>query len=174
MVPMRIMLASFLMALAPTYSVAINAVRVAPGDVQNAFYCAELNRLLGYPLTKTDDVDVVSLNSAKLISAGDSLHEVQKGINKAKIVYDASQPPEGSSANLVTLMLCELELAERIQIYETYSCGYGQGRNNPKKINALLSRLQLSIYSDVEPTNAYPLRRWLLIRQKNPKVNQDH
>lgn len=158
----RALILPFLMLLVPNVATAVSAVLVSPDDVRHAAYCAELNRLMNYPLAKDDSEDLISFNAAKLIAGGDFLDEVTVGIESAKRDTGLGQSHEPTSANLVTLMLCEVELSERIEGYEMLSCGYGRGRrDNSEKILASLSRLQLPKYSDQELAGAYTLGRWL-------------
>ena len=142
---------------------AVTALEVKSQDVYRAAYCAEINRLSGFPeyeqVSKTvtekespfegmilsinlephmPEVreDPISKLAAKLITGGDNLEFVEVGIEDARRDINSVSGSE--------LTQCNIDLAKILENYEWMPCGYGNLRQlNKSKTKMLLSKLQI-------------------------------
>ena len=126
---------------------AVTALEVKSQDVYRAAYCAELNRLSGFPeyeqvsksvtgkespfegmflsINLEPDMpevreDPISKLAAKLITGGDNLEFVDSGIEDAR--------REINSISNSELTQCNIDLMKILDNYEWMPCGYGQKR----------------------------------------------
>ena len=144
---LKLMILTTLISALPISAHAVTALEVKPQDVYRAAYCAEINRLSGFPeyeqVSKTvtekespfegmilsinlePDMpevreDPISELAAKLITGGDNLEFVDLGIEDAR--------REINSISNSELTQCNIDLKKILDDYEWMPCGYGQGR----------------------------------------------
>ena len=142
---------------------AVTALEVQPQDIYRAAYCAEINRLSGFPdykhvrkeitnneapfngMSLTINLepeiskirkDPISELAAKLITGGDNLEFVKIGIEDARRDINSVSGSE--------LTQCNIDLVKILENYEWMPCGYGNLRQlNRSKTKMLLSKLQI-------------------------------
>ena len=147
----------------PISAHAVTALEVKSQDVYRAAYCAELNRLSGFPeyeqVSKTvtekespfegmflsinlePDIpevreDPISRLAAKLITGGDNLEYVKVGMEDARRNIKSVSSSE--------LTKCNIDLKKILNDYEWMPCGYGTLRQRNKwRTKILLSKLDL-------------------------------
>ena len=153
---------AFISAL-PISARAATALEVQPQDVYRAAYCAEINRLSGFPdyeqvsealrekespfegmilrMNLEPDMpevreDPISKLAAKLITGGDNLEFVEVGIEDARRDINSVSGSE--------LTQCNIDLVKILDNYEWMLCGYGTKRVEHKSAYmALLKDLGL-------------------------------
>ena len=158
-----LILIAFISAL-PISAHAVTALEVQPQDVYRAAYCAEMNRLSGFPVyeqveqkiaeearpfkgmvptinLETDisqiRKDPISKLAAKLITGGDNLEFVEIGIEDARRDINSVSSSE--------LTQCSIDLMKILANYEWMSCGYGQKRLiNHHDTYSFLKRLNIT------------------------------
>jgi len=141
------------------------ALEVRPPDVYRAAYCAEVNRLLGFPKYEQINQDVtdkeipldemiltinrepeipdvrndpISKLAAKLISGGDNLEFVDTGIKDARRDINSISSSE--------LTQCKVHLEKILSNYNWMPCGYGTARaRNRSQSEHALATLNLFI-----------------------------
>ena len=154
-----------LISALPIFAHANTALEVQPKDVYKAAYCAEINRLSGFPdyeqvrQEATEEVrpfkevilsinlepsipkvrkDPISELAAKLITGGDNLDFVDAGIENAR--RDISFISRG------VLTKCNIDLVKILENYNWMPCGYGRLRQiNKWRTKKILSKLEMSI-----------------------------
>ena len=159
-------LTTFISAL-PISAHAVTALEVKPQDVYRAAYCAEINRLSGFPeyeqVSKTvtekespfegmilsinlePDMpevreDPISKLAAKLITGGDNLEYVDIGIEDARRDFN--------SISSRKLTQCNIDLVKIMANYEWMPCSYGTARNQNKTAHSqILRNLRLIQFS---------------------------
>ena len=147
----------------PISAHAVTALEVKSQDVYRAAYCAELNRLSGFPeyeqvsktvtekespfegmflsINREPDIpevreDPISRLAAKLITGGDNLEFVDIGIEYAR--------REMNSVSMRPLAKCNIDLVKILENYKWMPCGYGSLRQHAKwRTEILLSKLQI-------------------------------
>lgn len=154
-----IILTTFISTL-PISVHAVTALEVKSQDVYRAAYCAELNRLSGFPEYEqvqqevTDEErplkgttltinlepnipeirkDPISKLAAKLITGGDNLEFVDIGIEDARRDINSISSSEFTQ--------CNIDLKKMMGDYEWMPCGYGRGRM--LKTKQILEAIQL-------------------------------
>ena len=160
---LKLMILTTLISALPISAHAVTALEVKPQDVYRAAYCAELNRLSGFPeyeqvsetVTEKESPfegmilsinlepempevreDPISKLAAKIITAGDNLEFVEIGIEDARRDINSISSSE--------LSQCNIDLAEILDNYEWMPCGYGSLRAaNSWRTGQLLVRLSL-------------------------------
>ena len=161
---LKLMILTTLISALPISAHAVTALEVKPQDVYRAAYCAELNRLSGFPeyeqvsetVTEKEspfegmiltinrepeipDVrnDPISKLAAKLISGGDNLEFVDTGIKDARRDINSISSSE--------LTQCKVHLEKILSNYNWMPCGYGNRRQlNKWKTELFLLKLQLT------------------------------
>lgn len=153
---------AFISAL-PISANAVTDLEVQPQDVYRAAYCAEINRLSGFPdyeqvseslrekespfegmilrINLEPDMpeireDPISKLAAKLITGGDNLEYVDIGIEDARGEINFISSSE--------LNQCNYDLVKILENYEWMPCGYGNLRQlNKLKAKMLLLKLEM-------------------------------
>ena len=162
---LKLMILTTLISALPISAHAVTALEVKPQDVYRAAYCAELNRLSGFPeyeqvsetVTEKEspfegmiltinrepeipDVrnDPISKLAAKLITGGDNLEYVDIGIEDARRDINS-----GSNSELTK---CSIDLEKILSNYNWMPCGYGTARaRNRSQSEHALATLNLFI-----------------------------
>lgn len=165
---LKLMIVIALIFALPIPASAVTALEVQPQDVYRAAYCAEINRLSGFPeyeqvsqdvtgkeilyegriLTINLEPDVpkvrkdpISVLAAKLITGGDNLEFVDVGIKDARRDFNSI-----SSGKLTQ---CNIDLVKIMADYEWMPCSYGTARNQNKTAHSqLLRNLRLIQFSN--------------------------
>ena len=163
-VKFKLMILTIFISTLPISAHAVTALEVKSQDVYRAAYCAELNRLSGFPeyeqvgleiteearpfkgITLTVNLepnipevrkDPISKLAAKLITGGDNLEFVDIGIEDAR--------RDINSISSSALTQCHVDLKKILHDYQWMPCGYGSLRQlNESKTELLLSKLQLT------------------------------
>jgi len=142
---LRLMIVIALIFALPIPASAVTALEVQPQDVYRAAYCAEINRISGFPeyeqvsetVTEKESPfegmilsinlepempevreDPISKLATQLITGGDNLEFVHIGIEDAR--------REMNSVSISELTQCNIDLMKILANYEWMSCGYGQ------------------------------------------------
>jgi hypothetical protein len=160
---LKLMILVALIFALPISAHAVTALEVKPQDVYRAAYCAELNRLSGFPeyeqvsetVTEKESPfegmilsinlepempevreDPISKLAAKLITGGDNLESVDIGIEDARRDINSISSSE--------LNQCNYDLVKILENYEWMPCGYGNLRQlNNLKAKILLLKLEM-------------------------------
>ena len=160
-------LTNFISAL-PISAHAVTASEVKPQDVYRAAYCAEINRLSGFPeyeqvkqeitnearpfkgITLTINLepdmpevreDPISKLATKLITGGDNLEFVDIGIEDARRDINFLSNSE--------LNQCHIDLVKILENYEWMPCGYGKHRSvKIKEVLAFLNLLEIHLHTE--------------------------
>jgi len=144
---LKLMILVALIFALPISAHAVTALEVKPQDVYRAAYCAELNRLSGFPeyeqvsetVTEKESPfegmilsinlepempevreDPISKLAAQLITGGDNLEFIDVGIEDAKRDMKFISSSE--------LSQCNVDLERILSYYKWIPCGYGTAR----------------------------------------------
>ena len=162
---LKLMILTTLISALPISAHAVTALEVKPQDVYRAAYCAELNRLSGFPeyeqvsetVTEKESPfegmilsinlepempevreDPISKLAAQLITGGDNLEFVDTGIKDARRDINSISSSE--------LTQCKVHLEKILSNYNWMPCGYGTARaRNRSQSEHALATLNLFI-----------------------------
>ena len=144
---LKLMIVIAIIFALPIPASAVTALEVQPQDVYRAAYCAEINRISGFPeyeqvkqevteegrpfkgvtLTVNLEPDIpkvrkdpISVLAAKLVTGGDNLEFVDVGIEDARRNINSISSSE--------LSQCNVDLERILSYYKWIPCGYGTAR----------------------------------------------